>query len=85
MSNPNPKTIAEAWQIYDTRVLPDVAGEVQRKETRRAFYAGAMVLLDIMMAGVSDDPEFTEADQALGDRIQAELAQFSDDLQTGKA
>jgi hypothetical protein len=79
MSESKPRSIAEAWRSYDARVLPAVAGEVQRMETRKAFYAGAMVLFNILLHGVSDGDEMTEEDDALYDGLQRELSDFFDE------
>ena len=35
------KTVAAAWQEYNDHVLPHDAGEIQRLETKRAFYSAA--------------------------------------------
>lgn len=78
------KHIAEAWRSFE-EVLPEQAGPLQRKETRRAFYAGANALFHIMLENVSDDPEFTDQDQELGDAVQAEFEEFVADVQAGRA
>lgn len=39
------KSIAEEWEGYAASVLPKDCSEVQRKETRLAFYAGAWTLV----------------------------------------
>ena len=54
------RTIASGWESYNSKVLPQDAGEVQRSETRRAFYAGAwwcllQVFLRIGEGDVSED------------------------------
>lgn len=41
-------TIKELWEKYETNVIPAEADEIQRKETRRAFYAGGASLLDAL-------------------------------------
>jgi hypothetical protein len=78
------KRIAEAWASFE-EVLSEQAGPLQRKEMRRAFYAGANALYHLMLQGVSDSPEFTQEDQDLGDAIEAEFAEFVADVRTGKA
>ena len=51
---PAPKTIIEytdlggAWLAYHLHVLPDDAPEVQVRETRRAFYAGAEAMFTLI-------------------------------------
>jgi hypothetical protein len=43
------RLVRDGWQSYAEKVLPKNAPAVQRQETRRAFYAGAMHLLSTMM------------------------------------
>ena len=75
----------DAWLSYAEEVIPANAPEVQRSELRRAFYAGARVLFDGVVNGVSEGEEPTLADLALMDAIKAELGQFLKDLKAGKA
>ena len=44
------RPIAEAWSSYAQAVVPRVASIVQRQESRRAFYAGAGALQQILEA-----------------------------------
>lgn len=37
---PNIKTVEQRWQEYADLVLPKLCSDVQRTETRRAFFAG---------------------------------------------
>jgi hypothetical protein len=43
-------TINERWNDYRERVIPKDAGEIQLKETRRAFYAGTISTLEAVLA-----------------------------------
>lgn len=79
------KKLEEAWRSYEARVLPGNASEVQRRETRRGFYAGAEVALNILLTGVSNEPEITPGDEALMTGLQAELDQFCTDVLNGEA
>lgn len=79
-------TLAEQWQAFDRLILvPAKAGAVQRKETRRAFYAGAQALLEIMRTCISDDPDMTATDEKLIEQIDAEFVQFAKDIEGGRA
>lgn len=80
-----PGLIATAWQDYLTRVIHADADEVQKQETRRAFYAGAGSLLKGLMNVLEPNEEITEADMALMDSIQKELADFWQAMLEGKA
>ncbi len=68
--------MAKAWQRYEREVLPKDASPVQRNETRRAFYAGALVLMGTIMRDLSPEPGMTRGDEKLMDEIFAELDDF---------
>lgn len=78
------KSLAEQWRSYE-RVLPATAGDVQRRETRRGFYAGAQAMFEVLVRGVSSGDDFTEADAALMVSLDAELRQFVEDVKAGRA
>jgi hypothetical protein len=46
-------TVQEGWMTYLQKVVPVDSGPTQKVETRRAFYAGAWHLLQ-MMKGLPD-------------------------------
>jgi hypothetical protein len=51
-------SVNELWTAYAKRVLPTDAGEVQRNETRKAFYAGFWSMLEICIRlGEPDVPD----------------------------
>jgi hypothetical protein len=79
------RTIESAWIAYEREVLPANAGRVQRVETRRAFYAGALALFSSVMRGLGPGTEATEDDLRMLDGIQSELAQFARDIAAGRA
>lgn len=70
------KLVGEAWESYRRGVVPGNAPTVQIKETRRAFYAGAAGLLEIVLTCLSPGEEPTDADLKLMDSIKAELDEF---------
>lgn len=74
-----PKLIEAAWLSYEKSVIPPDAPEVQRVESRRAFYAGAMHLQAIMFRELGDDPMPTPADEAFMRAIVAELQAYARD------
>jgi hypothetical protein len=58
-------TLLDGWDSYQRDVLPASAGETQRTETRRAFYAGAVMMWSSIHAASRDaGPEATAADLA---------------------
>jgi hypothetical protein len=82
------KHIDEAWQDLRANILPPHAPAIQLKEMRRAFYAGAQAMMNALVLNVSDTGDIndvTPEDEALIEDIQAELQQFADDLQAGRA
>jgi hypothetical protein len=70
------KRIERAWQGFEKMVLPPTAGEIQRTEMRKAFFAGASVLFTIMTHGVSDDPEPTADDLVMMAQLDTEIREF---------
>lgn len=74
------KRIEAEWQSYKTMVVPPDAEEVQLKETRKAFYAGAVGLFDILMSqqGAGEQHYFQ-----LLDDIKEELEQFKNMITQG--
>jgi hypothetical protein len=67
--------IRDAWQSYDRDVVPREAGESQRLETRRAFYAGAMTVLLITTKLGEDAVSEADGVKTL-DAIHREMEQF---------
>lgn len=78
-------TIKEAWESLESMILQN-AGPVQKKEMRRAFYAGAQAFLGILLNHLDDNnsDEVTEMDMSLMDSLHDELKQFAQDLQEGR-
>lgn len=79
------KLIGAEWNQYRERVMPADAGPVQVKETRRAFYGGAAILLAIVVGNVSEGEAVADGDLEMMDDLKAELDQFLDDARAGRA
>ena len=79
------KTLAEEWSSYEARVLPKNAGDVQRIETRRAFYAGAGAFLACMQGNLEAGPEATDGDVENLDTLVKELETFAHQVKGGVA
>ena len=77
-------TMAEQWAAYEAQVLPSTAGETQRIETRRGFYAGAQALLSLINR-VSIDDVSEDQGAAMIERLHQELLAFSRDVLAGRA
>ena len=70
------RRMAAQWASYLERVLPVNAPPVQKRETQRAFYAGAAALFGVIMRELEPGEEPTEADLRAMDEIAAELKEF---------
>lgn len=51
------RTINDEWEDYLEKVLPSDAGEVQIRETRQAFIAGATSLVALLNSHSDQDGE----------------------------
>ena len=78
------RPIEEAWLDFSRKCLPVTAGPVQRQEMRRAFYAGAMGLYSHLMTDLDPGVDPTDADLARMAAIDADLARFGAEVQTGR-
>ncbi len=63
-----------AWQGYKDKIMPANAPAIQIQETRRAFYAGAFTMFNLITGCAEDITEEMYA-KMLTD-IQAELNKF---------
>lgn len=70
------KIIEAGFVGYRAMVLHKDAPEVQIRECRLAFYAGAKHLFDSIMHTLDDDAEPTEADLERVEKIDQELQAF---------
>ncbi|TFH40740.1 MAG: hypothetical protein E4H01_16075, partial [Lysobacterales bacterium] len=70
------KLIERAWQSYRVNVVPHDAGEVQLKETRNAFYAGAAILFTTLTSETFlDDDGGGSIDPTIDDLLKMEMIQ----------
>jgi len=83
-----PPLLANAWKNYTHAVLDPIrADPIQRRETKIAFYMGALSLFDGLMSGLSrtEDPdEVTAPDLSLLDSVKTELDQFAENMKAGR-
>lgn len=70
------KIIEAGWVGYLLMVLPENASQVQKDETRKAFFAGAQHLWGSMFSFLEPDAEPTENDMRRMDMINKELNEF---------
>ncbi len=74
------KFIELGWNSYKKMVIPADAPDVQIKETRQAFYAGAAILFEGLMGALDGGDEPTDADMHRMAAIQAELDVFGQEI-----
>lgn len=66
------KDFAAMWKFYSENIMSPAAGDVQRSETKRAFYVGAMLLRELLV----NTPDGDAAEMAACDAIDAEFDAF---------
>ena len=79
--------LATEWKKFESLVIPEAASEAQRTEMRKSFYAGATVIMGILMV-LSDSDISQEAGelvlQRLSEEIQAYTASLNPNNDTSK-
>jgi hypothetical protein len=78
-------TVRKEWESYRRTVLPATAPAIQLQESRRAFYAGAEMLMCAILRSLDPSPDAVASDMALIAALDAELRQFATDVQQGRA
>lgn len=64
---------AALWETFRDKVIPVNAPDVQKREMKVAFYAGAFELLQLVVRELTPDEEPTEQDIELLDRLDKEI------------
>ena len=81
------KRIAASWSTYVKTVglsgLP--VWSTQYIETRRAFYAGAEMLMNALADAVSQEDEMPPGDEQVMRDLSDEVMEFAELLKTGRA
>jgi hypothetical protein len=77
--------MAEKWDSFARAVLPPNAPADQRREMRRAFYAGALGILFKVITALAPETEPTAADLAVMDDVHQELEDFVKAVKEGRA
>jgi hypothetical protein len=73
--------LARKWDLFSAAVLPTDASAIQRKEMRRAFYAGAEAMRQVLL----DAPDDEAGELALCDSVEADFMAFAAAVQSGQA
>ena len=77
MAPPN-KLIENAWKNYQRMALdPIKADPIQRRETKIAFYLGALALFEGIMSNLTPGDEPIEPDLNLMQSVTDELQEFT--------
>ena len=79
------RTLSDEWGDFSKAILPAGASEIQRVETRRAFYAGASSMLALISDGLDADKEATELDVQYVDSLAEKIVAFAKLLGQGLA
>ena len=77
-------TIAAHWKSFEAGVVPADACDVQRQETRRAFYAGAHAMLCTVQS-LGADTVSEDAGVAILEGLVAESGLFAAEVAQGRA
>jgi hypothetical protein len=79
------KSLAEQWTEFELSTGVAATSVVQRREMRRAFYAGAASFLDAMMRGFTQKTEPEQEDYDYLNSLTDEMEQFGRDIIAGRA
>lgn len=78
-------TLNDEWNTYSGHVIPPKAPGIQRVEMRRAFYAGAATMFNLMTQAASKsegEPTVEEMNEV--DAIYKEILTFFAGMKSGK-
>jgi hypothetical protein len=77
--------VLEQWNEFVRTTLRPDAPAIQKQEMRRAFYAGAHMILFRVMAELSDGDAPTPPDLETMMSVQMELREFLEQVKAGRA
>jgi hypothetical protein len=77
------RTVQEEWERYALSCIPPEAPEIQFRECRRAFFAGASALMNRVIE-IGNDPISEEEGCRILSAIEAECRQFCVDVAEGR-
>lgn len=77
--------VEREWLTYRSGVLPPDASSVQVRETRRAFYGGAIMILAALMGAVGTDDVSEMDGVVIMAEIHDEMTAFLEDVKQGRA
>lgn len=77
--------IDRAWRSFAERVVDPMAPDIQRREMRCAFHAGAAALMSFLMTGLDVGEKCTDDDERRLAAIHDELYAFAEAVGKGEA
>ena len=78
------KPIAQQWNQFERSSIPRAAPAIQRREMRRAFYAGVAAQLHLL-EGLGEDEVSEDAGVAALEAMKQEVLDFFEQVRQGKA
>lgn len=79
-----PQLLEKEFRSFAKAVEIEDAGEVQLREMRRAFFAGARSYSALMMRALDPEEGVTDADLALMEAMEIEMSNFARDVVAGR-
>ena len=76
--------MAEQWDQF-SRLLLASASPIQKREMRRAFYAGGQAIMFKIIASLAPESEPTADDLTMMDDLQQELNAFAEAVKAGRS
>lgn len=77
--------MAEQWDQFSRAIFRDGTPATQRREMKRAFYAGAQAILFKVISAFAPEEEVTDADLQIMTDLQTELNEFAEAVKKGLA
>ena len=74
------KHIEAGWKSLEQMAVPRSASDTQRKEMRKAFFAGASMLFTLVTRGMSEGDDAQQSDMDLLNEIADEVNAFGAEL-----
>jgi hypothetical protein len=79
-----PGLVERGWLFFAEQALPARVSDVQKREMRRAFYAGAALLFENMTKAVGPDDVSEDAGVDIMAAVDAEVRAFFKDAEEGR-
>jgi hypothetical protein len=77
--------VAEQWVSFEKAILPPNCSDVQRQETRRAFFAGAFAIVDAITLAMSHEDDMTAEDESVLTDLMVERELYLANMLVGRA